>query len=128
VMCHSVGVESWRRRMTDGRATMMPWPMPGVRGRGAPVDGLEGTHSVAVLEVSGRAAVRWFSRKVVSSAGPLGLCRGRFVRVRPWETSFERGGFQRSMQARQARRSGTLIMDGLRGGGTRGYEDRSQSP
>jgi len=45
--------------------------VPGVRGRGAPLYGLEGTHSVAVLEVSGRAAVRWFSRRLGGAGSRL---------------------------------------------------------
>jgi hypothetical protein len=41
VMGHSDDVESLGRRISGGRATMMPWVMRDVRGRGAPLDGLE---------------------------------------------------------------------------------------
>lgn len=58
---------------------MISWAMPSVRGARSAGGGSEGTHSVAVLEVSGRTVAWWFNRR---SAGAGRASGARVVRRR----------------------------------------------
>jgi len=90
------------------------------------VDGLEGPHSVSVLERAGRGRYRSAVPQVVgwprsnsAGASSLGYSLGRrHPSGVDWNGAYER---------RRGRGCGTLIMDRLRSGETSGYQDRSQS-